>query len=71
MLPGSKTMQEISAGRNIENLKKVFEKHLPDLSPGEKLRYYFQKMLGKNRGWVMFYLNNPKAILKQFKRKIG
>lgn len=69
MLAGSKTMQEISAGRNIENLQKVFQKHWPDLSTGEKIRFYFQKSLGKNRGWIMHYLRNPGAAARQLLRK--
>jgi glycosyltransferase involved in cell wall biosynthesis len=69
MLAGSKTMQEISAGRNIENLQSVFSKHWPDLSTGEKIRYHFQKSLGKNRGWIMHYLRNPEAVLRQIQKK--
>lgn len=71
MLPESKTMQEISAGRNVENLKLVFQKYLPELSADEKFRYYFQKMLGKNRGWVMHYLRNPGQILSQVFKKFS
>ena len=71
MLAGSKTMKEISAGRNRENLEKVFEKHWPDLSAGEKLRYRFQKSLGKNRGWVMHYMQHPAELLSQLRKKAG
>lgn len=71
MLAGSKTMKEISAGRNRENLEKVFEKHWPDLSAGEKFRYRFQKSLGKNRGWIMHYLRHPGELLHQLKKKAG
>ena len=71
MLAGSKTMQEISAGRNRENLEKVFEKHWPGLSAGEKIRYRFQKSLGKNRGWVMHYLHHPGELINQVKKKAG
>lgn len=71
MLPGSKTMQEISAGRNVENLQKVFEKYRPALSLSEKFRYQFQKNLGKNRGWIMHYLRNPGQIFSQMFRKVS
>lgn len=71
MLSGSKTMQEISAGRNRENLKKVFSKHWPALNTSEKIRYAFQKNLGKNRGWVMYYLNNPQQLFKTMGKKLG
>lgn len=71
MLPESKTMQEISSGRNVENLKKVFEKHWPTLSWTEKIRYLFQKKLGKNRGWIMHYYRQPKEILSQFAKKLA
>jgi glycosyltransferase involved in cell wall biosynthesis len=71
MLPESKTMQEISAGRNVENLKLVFQKYLPELSVDEKFRYYFQKMLGKNRGWIKYYLQNPGQVFSQLFRKFS
>jgi len=65
MLAGSKTMKEISAGRNIENLQKVFKEHFPDFTLSEKINYNFQKSLGKNRGWIMYYLRNPGILLKK------
>ena len=71
MLPGSKTMQEISAGRNVENLRIIFEKYLPELSINEKFRYQFQKKLGKNRGWIMHYLRNPGQVFSQVFRKLS
>jgi hypothetical protein len=71
MLPESKTMQEISAGRNVENLKLVFQKYLPELSVDEKFRYYFQKILGKNRGWIKYYLQNPGQVFSQLFRKFS
>lgn len=71
MLAGSKTMKEISAGRNRENLEKVFQKHWPDLSHWEKFRFHFQKSLGKNRGWVMHYLNNPLEIISRLRKKFS
>jgi hypothetical protein len=57
-------MKEISAGRNIENLQKVFKEHFPDFTLGEKINYNFQKSLGKNRGWIMYYIRNPGIFLK-------
>jgi glycosyltransferase involved in cell wall biosynthesis len=71
MISNSKTMKEISAGRNLENLRRIFEKHWPDLSAEEKIRYHFQKSLGKNRGWIMHYLHNPKEIPALVLKKIG
>ena len=71
MLSGSKTMQEISAGRNRENLEKIFAKHWPSLTISEKIRYAFQKRLGKNRGWVMYYLENPQQLFKTMGKKLG
>jgi len=63
MVMNSKTMKEISEGRNIENLKMVFDKHTSSLSISEKLRLAILKSLGKNRGWVLYYVNNPKKLL--------
>jgi hypothetical protein len=71
MLPGSNTMQEISAGRNVENLRIIFDKYLPELSINEKFRYQFQKKLGKNRGWIMHYLRNPGQVFSQVFRKFS
>jgi hypothetical protein len=62
MVSDSKTMQEISAGRNVENLRKVFAKYEGQLTLAQKLNLFFQRMLGKNRGWIMYYLKNPMAI---------
>lgn len=71
MLSGSKTMKEISAGRNRENLEIVFDRYLKELTISEKIRYHFQKSLGKNRGWVMHYLNSPREILRLVWKKLG
>lgn len=65
MVANSKTMQEISLGRNIENLRLVFEKHLDQLTLFQRVNLNFQRMLGKNRGWVMFYLSNPANLVKK------
>jgi glycosyltransferase involved in cell wall biosynthesis len=65
MVANSKTMQEISAGRNVENLHSVFEKYKPDLSLGQKLNLAFQQRLGKNRGWLMYYFQNPGRFFKK------
>jgi predicted ATP-grasp superfamily ATP-dependent carboligase len=69
MVANSKTMKEISAGRNVENLLAVFEKYEKTLSLLQKLRLSFLRSLGKNRGWIMFYLQNPVNLLKLLKRK--
>jgi hypothetical protein len=71
MLAKSKTMQEISAGRNKVNLEKVFIRHRKNLSPGEKVRYLLQKSMGKNRGWIMHYLQSPKDFWMQVRKKTG
>jgi glycosyltransferase involved in cell wall biosynthesis len=62
MVSDSKTMQEISAGRNVENLQRVFEKYENRLGFFQKLNLSFQRKLGKHRGWVMYYLRNPRAL---------
>jgi len=64
MVSDSKTMKEISAGRNFENLISVFKKYESKLSLTQSIHVKFLRALGKNRGWIMFYINNPKALLK-------
>lgn len=65
MVETSKTMREISAGRNVENLHLIFAKYLPVFPLRVRLSYRFQKALGKNRGWVMFYLQNPTKLFQK------
>lgn len=65
MVATSKTMQEISGGRNIINLERIFEKHKDKLSVFQKLNLKFQKSLGENRGWIMHYIKNPGAVLRK------
>ena len=70
MVSTSKTMKEISAGRNVENLISVFNKYEKKLSLWQSVSLSFQRSLGKNRGWLMFYLRNPLNILKlPFRKK--
>lgn len=69
MVANSKTMKEISAGRNVENLNRVFEKHFPSLSISAKIRYRLLRALGKNRGWVMFYIHHPSALWRKLMGK--
>ena len=65
MVETSKTMQEISAGRNVENLLKVFARYEPKLGFSVRLRLAFLRRLGKNRGWIQFYLQNPATLLRK------
>jgi glycosyltransferase involved in cell wall biosynthesis len=65
MVANSKTMKEISAGRNVENLHQVFNRYLPDLSIGQKMKLSILKKLGKNRGWIMYYVHDPGKLLKK------
>jgi len=69
MVSDSKTMREISAGRNVENLLSVFEKYEKTLSLVQKARLTFLRSLGKNRGWIMYYLQNPLNLFKMLSRK--
>ena len=62
MVASSKTMQEISAGRNVENLKIIFARHLPGFPLSVRLNYWFQSSLGSNRGWIMYYLRHPTKL---------
>lgn len=65
MIATSKTMTEIASGRNRDNLERVFEKHIPNLSLTDRIRLRVHKGLGKNRGWIMYYYHNPGAFLKR------
>jgi glycosyltransferase involved in cell wall biosynthesis len=65
MVANSKTMKEISAGRNVENLHQVFNRYLPNLSAGQKIKLSILKKLGKNRGWIMYYIDHPEKLLKK------
>lgn len=65
MVSNSKTMTEMSSGRNIENLNTVFNRYIPQLSIQNKLKLKILKSLGKNRGWLMFYWNNPSEAWKK------
>lgn len=69
MVANSKTMKEISAGRNVENLNQVFNKYLPNLSVRQRMKLTFLKKLGKNRGWIMYYVNNPEKLLNKIRGK--
>lgn len=69
LVESSKTMQEISAGRNVENLLKVFARYEPGLSTGTRLRLGIQRMMGKHRGWIMYYLENPGAFFRKMIRQ--
>ena len=69
MVSDSKTMKEISAGRNVENLLAVFKKYEEQLTIFQKLRLKFLRVLGKNRGWLMFYFKNPLNLFKVLKLK--
>jgi glycosyltransferase involved in cell wall biosynthesis len=75
MVSNSKTMQEISAGRNVENLRTVFARYIPQLRFSEKIRLAFHRSLGKNRGWVLYYLENPGAAIQRLiqrgREKVG
>lgn len=71
MVATSKTMQEISGGRNVENLERIFDKHYNKLSVFQKVNLKFQKLLGKNRGWIMHYVHNPKALWRKLLGKSG
>jgi glycosyltransferase involved in cell wall biosynthesis len=61
----SKTMMEISAGRNVENLKLVFDRYKAEFSLLERIQWKILTGMGKNRGWMMFYFSNPGALLKK------
>jgi hypothetical protein len=65
MVETSKTMQEISAGRNVENLLKVFARYEPSLGFPDKARLGLLRKMGKNRGWMMYYIQNPGAIVQK------
>jgi len=69
MVANSKTMKEISAGRNVENLLAVFEKYEKRLNLVQKTKLSFLRSLGKNRGWIMFYLQNPLRLFKLLNQK--
>lgn len=71
MHSGSKTMKEISAGRNVENLEKIFKKYWPEMHLEEKIRYRLQKSLGENRGWIMHYLNHPRELTHRLRAKLS
>lgn len=65
MVTNSKTMLEISSGRNLNNLNRIFQKHENKLTVIQHVQYRFQKGLGKNRGWIMYYLNHPGAFFRK------
>lgn len=68
MVENSKTMQEISAGRNVDNLLKVFARYEPRLGLRDTIRLRMLRKMGKNRGWIMFYIQHPGAL---FRKLIG
>jgi len=61
----SKTMKEISAGRNVENLYLVFDRYKKEFTLKEKLQWTLLNAMGKNRGWMMYYVSNPGAFIKK------
>jgi glycosyltransferase involved in cell wall biosynthesis len=63
MVANSKTMKEISEGRNVENLDIVFSRYFPRLSLTQKIKFSFLKKLGRHRGWITYYLNNPEKLM--------
>lgn len=65
MVATSKTMVEISSGRNLKNLELVFEKYKHKLSVNQRINLKFQQLLGQNRGWVMYYIRHPEALVKK------
>jgi len=65
MVANSKTMKEISAGRNVENLHQVFNRYLPNLSVGQKIKFNILKKLGKNRGWIIYYVDHPGKLFNK------
>jgi glycosyltransferase involved in cell wall biosynthesis len=69
MVANSKTMKEISAGRNVENLLSIFEKYEVQLSLMQSARLRFHRILGKNRGWIIYYLDNPLRLFSAFFKK--
>ena len=54
MVSDSKTMKEISAGRNVENLLTIFAKYEKQLSLMDRTKLAFLRSLGANRGWIMY-----------------
>jgi len=41
----------------------VFNRYLPNLSIGQKIKLSILKKLGKNRGWIMYYADHPEKLL--------
>ena len=57
---GSKTLEDIKAGRNKAKLDALFKKYTPQLSIWQKIQLLVYKKMGNNRG-----LYNPLELLKQ------
>lgn len=65
MVENSKTMKEISAGRNVENLIKVFTRYEPGLPLREKIRLFIWRKMGSHRGWMLHYWRHPDQFFKK------
>jgi glycosyltransferase involved in cell wall biosynthesis len=67
---GSKTLEDIKAGRNKAKLDDLFKKYSSQLTLWQKSQLAIFKLMGERRGLYMYYLKNPSQLMRNlFKSK--